>query len=126
MLKKILISSLTQLFANRYLATLSIILTLLSLAFVVYIGFSVHPSELQLVTHYSAFGVTHLYRGQWWYLLAFALFGLLVAFLHIAIAIKIAGIKGYPLAVAYVWIGIGVILLAWVTSFSVINIWSPV
>jgi len=125
MLKKTITHIFTEVFANRYIATLSIALTLLSVAFIIYIAIAVRPSDLQLVTHYTAYGVTQLYRSQWWYLLSFAAVGALVAFLHIAIALKIFLTKGHPLAILYLWVGIGVVVFAWVTSFSIINIWSP-
>lgn len=125
MIKDSFKTSIKELFTNRYLATLSIILVVLTLAFVIYIAVAVRPSELQLVTHYTAYGLTHLYRDQWWYLLSFGLLGLMMAFLHIAIAIKIFMVKGHPLAIMYAWLGIGIVVFAWVISSSIINVWSP-
>jgi hypothetical protein len=87
---------------------------------------TVRPSDLQLVTHYTAFGVTHLYRDQWFYLFSFIGFAVLVAFLHISIAIKVYTTKGHPLAVMFLWLGIGIIMFAWITAISIINVWSPV
>lgn len=126
MLKTNFIHSIKELITNRYLTTLSIALVLLSVAFVVYIALTVRPSDLQLVTHYTAFGVTHLYRDQWFYLFSFIGFAILVAFMHIAIAIKIYITKGHPLAIMFLWLGIGVVLFAWITAISIINVWSPV
>jgi hypothetical protein len=126
MLKTNFTQSFKELLTNRYLTVLSSVLVLLSAAFIVYILLTVHPSDLQLVTHYSAFGVTHLYRDQWFYLLSFVAFAVLVAFLHIAIAIKIYITKGHPLAIMFAWLGIGVIIFAWITAISIINVWSPV
>ena len=126
MLKNTFIHSLKELVTNRYLTTLSIIIVLLSIAFIVYILLTVRPSDLQLVTHYTAFGVTHLYRDQWFYLLSFVGFAVLVAFLHIALAIKIYITKGHPLAIMFAWFGVGIIIFAWITAISIINVWSPV
>lgn len=126
MLKTNFIQSIKELVTNRYLTVLSIVLIVLSAAFVVYILLAVRPSDLQLVTHYTAFGVTHLYRDQWFYLLTFVGFAVLVAFMHIAIAIKLYITKGHPLAIMFAWFGIGVIVFAWVTAISIINVWSPV
>ncbi len=125
MLKTNIIQSFKELVTNRYLTTLSIILVLLSAAFIVYILLTVRPSDLQLVTHYTAFGVTHLYRDQWFYLLTFVGFAVLVAFMHVAIAIKLYITKGHPLAIMFAWFGIGIIVFAWVTAISIINVWSP-
>lgn len=125
MLKTSFIHSLKELFTNRYLTTLSIVLVALTIGFIIYILITVRPSELQLVTHYTAFGVTNLYRDQWFYLLSFIGFAVLTAFFHIALAIKIYITKGHPLAIGFLWTGIGVILFAWVTAISIINVWSP-
>ncbi len=126
MLKTNLIQSTKELLTNRYLTVLSIIIVLLALSLSIYIGVKVHPSDLQLVTHYTAFGVTHLYRDQWFYLLSFIGFAVLTAFFHVAIAIKLYITKGHPLAIAFAWLGIGVLIFAWVTAMSIINVWSPV
>jgi len=126
MLKTNFVQSIKELLTNRYLTTLSIILVLLSAAFIIYILLTVRPSDLQLLTHYTAFGVTHLYRDQWFYLLSFVGFAVLVAFMHVAIAIKLYITKGHPLAIMFAWFGIGVIVFAWVTAISIINVWSPV
>jgi hypothetical protein len=125
-MKNTLVHSFKELITNRYLTVLSSILVLLSIAFIIYIFIAVRPSELQLVTHYTAYGVTHLYRDQWFYLWSFAGFAVLVAFFHVALAIKLYITKGHPLAIGLVWIGIGVILFAWATALSIINVWSPV
>jgi len=114
--------SFKTLFTNRYLTVLSIVMALLALLFLTFILISVQPSELQVVTHYTAFGVTQLYRDQWWYLLSFGVFGLLVAFFHIALAIKVYKVKGHPLAIGVAWLGVGTILFAWIMSFFLINI----
>lgn len=119
-------TSFKELITNRYLTVLAAITVLLAILFVTYILLAVRPSELQLVTHYTAYGVTHLYRNQWFYLLGFGAFAILVAFFHIALSIKIYITKGHPLAIMFAWLGIGIIIFAWVTSFSIINVWSPI
>ncbi len=124
-MKKTIQESFTLLVANRRLLVLCGALLLLALSFVVYIGFKVRPSDLQLVSHYSAFGVTHLYRDQWFYLLSFGLFGLFVAVIHVILTVKLFIVKGDSLAVAFAWLGIVVMLLAWATAFAVLNVWSP-
>lgn len=126
MLSNTIKQSFKELITNRYLTVLTVITLLLALAFITYILLNVHHSDLQLVTHYTAYGVTHLYRDQWYYLFAFGGFALLVAVLHIFIAIKIYVTKGHPLAIMFAWMGIGIIVFAWVTAFSIINVWSPV
>lgn len=122
MLKTTIIHSLKELITNRYLTILTIVTAVLMVAYVTYILMVVHPSELQLVTHYTAYGVTHFYRNQWSYLLSFAVFAVIVAVLHISIAIKLYLTKGHPLAIMFAWMGIGIILFAWIMSYQIINV----
>ncbi len=126
MLKNTIVTSLKELIKNRYLTTLCIVMVLLSVAFLIYILVAVRPSELQLVTHYTAYGVTNLYRDQWFYLLSFGAFGVIAAVLHVALAIKTYVVKGQSLALFFAWLGIGIVLFAWVTAIAIINVWSPV
>lgn len=121
-MKNTLVTSYKELITNRYLTVLSSIIVLLAFGFVLYILLAVRPSELQQVTHYTAFGVTHLYRDQWFYLLSFAGFAVITAFMHIAIALKIYITKGHPLAITFAWMGIGVLVFGWLTSLWLINI----
>ena len=125
MLKDTITQSLKELITNRYLTVLSVITLILAIAFVIFIGVTVRPSELQLVTHYTAYGVTHLYRDQWFYLLSFGAFAIIIALINIAIALKVYLTKGHPLAIMFAWISIGIMVFAWLTSFSIINVWSP-
>ncbi len=124
-MKKTIKESLKQFVADRYLLVLVSVLVLLALSFAITIGLSVHPSELQLVSHYSAFGVTHFYFDQWFYLLVFVVFGVIVAVLHSIIAIKLLTVKGSSFAAMFAWFGIGIILLGWVTALAVLNVWTP-
>ncbi len=125
MLKTNFIHSIKELLTNRQLTALSILTILLAISLSIYIFVRVQPSDLQLVTHYTAYGVTHLYRDQWFYLYSFVGFALLAAFFHIALSIKLYVTKGSPLAIIFAWLGIGVLIFAWITAMSIINVWSP-
>jgi hypothetical protein len=125
MLKDTISHTFKELITNRYLTVLSGITVILAIAFVIYIGIVVRPSELQLVTHYTAYGITHLYRDQWFYLLSFGGFAVIIAFLNVAMSLKVFLTKGHPLAIMFAWFGIGIMVFAWLTSFSIINVWSP-
>jgi hypothetical protein len=125
MLKDTISHTFKELITNRYLTVLSGITVILAIAFVIYIGIVVRPSELQLVTHYTAYGITHLYRDQWFYLLSFGGFAIIIAFLNVAMSLKVFLTKGHPLAIMFAWFGIGIMVFAWLTSFSIINVWSP-
>lgn len=124
-MKSIIKQSVKQLIADRYLLELVLIMALLSIAFAIIIGLSISPSEIQLVSHYSAFGPTNYYLDQWFYLLVFVLFEPVVAILHTIIAIKLLNIRGRSMAIMFIWLGIGIILIGLATALKVIVGWKP-
>jgi uncharacterized protein with PQ loop repeat len=109
-------SSLTQLakdiLSDRQLVIALSMLILISLIFCVYVIFNIHPSELQIVTHYSAFGTTNFYRDKWYYLIGFVAFGILNALVYGALACKIFVHKGRELAIPFAWLGVITIAIA--------------
>lgn len=123
-MKKTIKDSFQLLVANRYLLVLSVVLLILTISFALYVSLTVKPSELQLVSHCSAFGLTHLYRDQWFYLLTFGFFGFAAAILHIILATKLLSVKGSSLAIMFVWLGIVIVILAWMTAYPILNIFN--
>jgi hypothetical protein len=86
------------------------------------IGLSIHPSERQLVSHYSAFGITHFYFDQWFYSLVFIAFELIVAILHSVISVKLLITKGHPIAIMFAWLGIGIILVGYIITSTILGL----
>ncbi len=124
-MKKLIQESFSDLMGNRQLFVMCVVIALSAFGYILYVVLNVHPSELQLVSHYSAFGVTHFYRDQWYYLLVFAIFGLLLAVMHIVLIVKILAVKGHALAVLFAWMTIAMIAFAWMTTYALLNVWSP-
>lgn len=124
-MKKIIKKSLKKLIADRYLFVILMFLLLTALVSSLVVGLSVHSSELQLVSHYSAYGITHFYRDQWFYLLVFVLFEMIVAILHIIISIKLLVVKDRSIAIMFAWIGVGVVLMGLIIALRVLNVWTP-
>jgi len=110
---------------NRLLFASVVLVNLIALIFAIILIFLIKPSELQLVSHYSAFGVTHLYRSQWYYLYVFVIFQLLVSILHSVISVKMLNTKGHSIAMLTIWSGLFVLVLGFSTALSVINVWNP-
>lgn len=121
-MKKIIKNSLKKLYKDKYLLVLVICMLLMALSCAIIVGLNVHPRDLQLPSRYSAYGITHFYTAQWFYLLVFVVFGIIVAVSHSAIAIKLLITKGHSLAIVYAWSGLGVIVLGLLTALSVLNV----
>jgi hypothetical protein len=121
-MKSEIIKSLKELIKDRYLLVLLVGFLLVCVVYSIVIGLSIHSSERQVISHYSAFGVTHFYFDQWFYLLSFLAFGLIVAVMHTIVAIKLLIVKGHSLAVLFAWASIGIILLGWSTASTVLSL----
>ena len=121
-MKKIIKESIKKLIADRYLLALLTFMILLAIGLAVFLGLSIDQSERQLVSHYSAFGVTHFYFDQWFYLLTFVVFEIVVAVLNTIISVKLLIVKGRSLAIAFAWLGIGIILIGFVTALTILGL----
>jgi sensor domain CHASE-containing protein len=121
-MKKLIKESLKQLVADRYLLILVALMLLLVVGVSISIGLSIHPSERQLVSHYSAFGITHFYFDQWFYSLVFIAFELIVAILHSVISVKLLITKGHPIAIMFAWLGIGIILVGYIITSTILGL----
>lgn len=121
-MKEIIKESFRKLLSDKYLLALISFLIFLAIVCSIIVGFSVHPRDLRLPSHYSAYGITHFYFDQWFYLLVFVIFGIITAVLHSVIAVKLLIVKGHSLAVMFAWSGVGVILLGLFTALAVLNV----
>lgn len=110
-MRDILQETLKQLLASRYLSVLLVVLALLTVVSITFVVMTLEPSELRVVTHYSAYGLTHFYRNQWFYLIGHAVFALLAAVLSVVLSLKLLRAKGSGLAITYAWFGIATILM---------------
>lgn len=107
---------------DRGLAALLGIFLLECLVLLLYTALTIHPSELQVVVHYTSYGNTNFYRDKWYYLLSFGLFTFIVAGLHVGLTYKLLKAKGRPLALAFAWLGLLVIIIAAALFYQVFNI----
>ena len=121
-MKTFIKESFKKLIADRYLLALLSILVILAVIFSIIIGLSIHSSERQLISHYSAFGITHFYFDQWFYSFAFLAFQLIAAALHVVISIKLLNEKGRSLAILFAWLGIAVVTIGYLISATILGL----
>lgn len=108
-------SALKQLTQHKRLLWLLIVTVLFALAVVIYISMTIEPSELKVITHYTAYGNTHFYRAQWFYLVSFVVFIIMTAVLGIGVAVKLLRQDREALALMYGWVSIGLIAMTLMT-----------
>lgn len=107
---------------DRSLATVSIALIVLVIAYSIYIALALEPSDLQVATRYTAFGDAHFYRNKWYYLLSFIFFGLTLVGVHLAFAVKLYNRNQRQLATGFLYLTVFLLLIAWIVTRSVLQI----
>lgn len=121
-MKNQVITAVRIILRDRYLTVLLGVFLLGCLSLLIYLGFSIHPSDLQVVVHYTGYGSTNFYRDKWYYLGTFALLVIFIALLHSVLTYKLLQIKGRPLAVAFIWLGITVVVIATLLFYQILKI----
>lgn len=121
-MKHIITSTLKQLAADRPLLLLCAGLLVGGAVYILYVGFSLQASDLQLATRYTSYGETHFYREKWWYLLSFVGFGVLFLLAHIGMIAKLVAIGMRPLAFSFGWLSALILLFMFVYTYAVLGI----
>ena len=104
-----------QLPKHKRLLWLLVVLAIFSLAVAVFIGMTIEPSELRIITHYTAYGSTHFYRDQWVYMISFIIFIVMVAILGVGVSLKLLRQDREVLALLYGWISMGLVAMTLIT-----------
>lgn len=84
--------------------------------------FTIEPSDIKVVTQYSAFGESHFYKNAWYYLYVFAGFGLLVSTLHSALMIKLYHLERRDIGVFFGWISLILLIIGARYAYEVMHL----
>ena len=122
MLLKSVSQTIHQLDRDRLMTGLIIAFGVLTVLFCVYVGVSLHGSDVQIATRYTAFGDTNYYRSHWYYLICFAVFGLLNLAINVAVAVKLFVADQTALARSWVLFAAGILLIGVLIVHSVLGI----
>lgn len=121
-MKQLVTSTIQQITSDRPLSLVMFGVVLGSIAYILYVALSLGASDLQLAVRYTAFGDTHFYRDQWWYLIGFVVFGLIFLIAHIGMTAKLVAIEMKQLAYAFAWLSVLVLVLMFAYTYSVFGI----
>lgn len=107
---------------NRTYLTPLVIGGLLVVALLIMGASHIRISELQVPVRYSSFGITNFYREQWFYQLAFMIFGMAVYALHTLVGLKLHKKKGHQFAVAFQWLTVAILTITVVTVAAIFQV----
>lgn len=114
-----------QVFADRGFLAAWIVSLLFFIAIAVLCIIEIRPSDLQVPIRYTAFGITNIYRAQWYSELGFAAFAILVMGLHTFVAVRLYDLRNRDIARGFMWltaIMLAIAFLIFLAIFRVISI----
>ena len=101
------------------LAIANIVMTVIA---VLIIAVSIQPKETQVFTHYSAFGITGLYKGYWYSLWNYAILAVVILIAHGLMSVKLRQMDRRDLSLALLWGTLGVTVLLLIFAHEIISI----
>lgn len=112
-----------QVLGNRPLVLLIILMAVVGFIFSIVVAIGIHPNGSTIYTRYTAFGEEHFYKplAVSYY---FVLFGPLVVLSHTALMIKLFAIERRQTAILVGWVGIAILVVAFVYAKAVMGLGS--
>jgi hypothetical protein len=111
-----------QLLKDQPLLIGVVVVFLMVLAYVIYVLFNLHPTDLQVAIRYTAFGGTQYYRGKWYYLLNFVAFGIFITVAHTLIVAKLQSRGLRSLAIGFIWLTILLLVVSFVVTRFILQV----
>jgi hypothetical protein len=121
-MKENFITSLKLILSDRLVTVMLAIFILACIAYCIYVGVSLRPSDLQVAVHYTAFGGTSFYSEKWYYLISFIVFGLILAVIHPILVVKLYVQERRQMAILFAWFSYLLLLIAWIITSSVLKV----
>ncbi len=110
-----------QLLNDRPVFFMMLAIVILAISYCLYTGLSISPTDSQIATRYTAFGITHFYREQWYYLFSFVGLGIIFGAAHAALVAKLCSLNMRSLAVAFGWFSIIVIVIIGIITHAILS-----
>jgi hypothetical protein len=115
----------TQAIRNRSFLLASVAVGLILISVLVVAAVEIRPNELQVPIRYSAFGITNIYRAQWYYEFEFVGLAVVAVLSVYAIALKMFISKNPKFATYFLWFStvlLAVVVVTIVAIFRVISV----
>lgn len=121
-MKADIVNTIKLVLADRLMTIFIIIFILFCGSYSTYVALSLHPSDLQVAIHYTAYGETTFYRDKWYYFITFVVFGGVIGILHSILTAKIYAQGRRQLALLFLGASFLVMVIAWFITWSVLKV----
>lgn len=114
--------TITHILADKGLLALAVAIVVMGIGYCLFVLSAIHPRDIQVATHYTAFGPTQIYKEKWYYLFNFVVFGLAMTLLHIGVMAKLIALDRLQLAKMFGWLTIFTFILVIIITNSILTI----
>ena len=115
-------SLLHSIIGDGWLTGLTIVNILVMIIVIVAIAVMIEPRETQVITQYSAFGITGFYLGYWYNLWSYVAFEIILVVGNSLLSAKLAQLNRRDLSLALLWLTIGLSVVVLLIARSIIKI----
>lgn len=115
-------SLLHSIIGDGWLTGLTIVNILVMIIVIVAIAVMIEPRETQVITQYSAFGITGFYLGYWYNLWSYVAFEIILVVGNGLLSAKLAQLNRRDLSLALLWLTIGLSVVVLLIARSIIKI----
>ena len=115
-------SLLHSIIGDGWLTGLTIVNILVMIIVIVAIAVMIEPRETQVITQYSAFGITGFYLGYWYNLWSYVAFEIILVVGNGLLSAKLAQLNRRDLSLALLWLTIGLSVVALLIARSIIKV----
>ncbi len=115
-------SLLHSIIGDGWLTGLTIVNILVMIIVIVAIAVMIEPRETQVITQYSAFGITGFYLGYWYNLWSYVAFEIILVVGNGLLSAKLAQLNRRDLSLALLWLTIGLSVVTLLIARSIIKV----
>jgi hypothetical protein len=111
-----------EIIKDRWWSGLAIANAVMAVIVIAVIAAHIEPKETQVITHYSAYGITSFYRNYWYFLWGYALLELIIVLTHTALSLKLYHMKRRDLSLALLWATLGLSCIVLLYAVAILSI----
>ena len=114
--------SIKTVLSDRGIAILLIVNVIFFIAISIFLITSIKHSEAQVIARYTAYGVANFYRNHWYSLFGYIALAFMIVSGHSILSIKLVSLEKRSMAVFFLWLTLGILIVLTVLAYSIIKI----
>ena len=114
--------SIKTVLSDRGISILLIINIIVFIAISIFLITSIKHSEAQVITRYTVYGVANFYRNHWYSLFGYIALAFMIVFGHSILSIKLVSLEKRSMAVFFLWLTLGILIVLTALAYSIIKI----